>query len=67
MSNADYVREQLAEARKEKGRIAQIVRTVEIDRRTLDKFKDAGYAPHAATTDRLAAYFRREARKAEKA
>lgn len=62
-ANTDYVRGQLAEARKEKGRIAQIVRAVEVDRRTLDRFKDESYEPHAATADRLAAYFKRQQRK----
>lgn len=60
--NTDYVRQQLAEARKEKGRIAQIVRALEIDRRTLDRFKDESYVPQAATADKIAAYFKRRAK-----
>lgn len=59
---ATYVRQKLSEARKEKGRIAQIVRALEIDRRTLNKISEESHTPHAATLDKLSKYFKKQAR-----
>ena len=62
-----YVRDHLAEARKKRGQIAKIARAVEIDRRTVLSVLDTEHNPSAGTLDTLAKYFKKEARKAERA
>lgn len=62
--NTLYVRSQLEEARKERGRIAIISRETNTDRRTVLEILGNRRVAHAATVDKLAAYFRRLAKKA---
>lgn len=59
-----YVRGKVAEASKLRGRINQIARDTETDQRTVRALLDITHAPHVTTLTKLAAYFRKEARKA---
>lgn len=65
-NEVEYLRGRLADARKVRGRIAQIGRAIEVDRRTLDKLSDPSHTPHANTIDKLLAYFRKLDKKAAK-
>lgn len=58
-NDVEYLRGRLSDARKVRGRVARIGRAAEIDRRTLDKLSDPAHTPHAATIDKLLAYFKK--------
>lgn len=63
--DVEYVRGKLADMRKVRGGIAEVVRAVEIDRRTLDKLSDESHTPHITTVSKLCAYFKKADRRAK--